>query len=184
MKCHVLFILATVSINTFAQPSSLIKRTDANPPYIINQYQCELFKMTRREDGSTFGPVKDFPASTNLAVTSEVYESLASQGVKKWLAHMDANKEIASMSAKAKQFEDSGNIPAMKHWEKKAANESLAKQRQFVNAEFQNYIANASSDYSTKTYHEPANGNSRKYASLNEMKMDFHNYCNVRSTLN
>ena len=184
MKCHILFILATVSINTFAQPSSLIKRADANPPYIINQYQCEIFKMTRREDGSTYGPVKDFPAYTNLAVTSEVYESLASQGVKKWLAYMDADTEIASMSTKAKQFESSGNIPAMKYWEQKAANESLVKQNQFVNAEFRNFIANVSSGYSTKTYYEPANGNLKKYASLEEMRLDFHNYCNVKSTIN
>ena len=184
MKYHALFILATVSINTFAQPSSLIKRADANPPYIVKQYQCDLPKMTRREDSSTFGSVQDFPAYTNLAVTSDVYESLALEGVQKWLVYMDTNKEIASMRAKVRQFENNGNIPAMKHWEEKFLNEGQVKKSVIMNAVYQNYIAKVSSDYSTKTYHEPQLGNSKKYASFSEMKVDFHNYCNTKSTFN
>ena len=183
MKYKALFF-ATVSFSTFAAPISLIKRQDASPPYIVEQYNCDIPKMTHGVGGSSFGPVQDFPAGTYLAVTSEVYESLALQGVQKWLAYMDSDKEVASMRAKVRQFENSGNIAAMKHWDQKLLNEGQAKQGVIMKNVFGSYIAKVSSEESTKTYHEPQFGNSKKYGSFSEMKEDFRSYCNMKSTFN
>lgn len=185
MKYHALFILVTFSTSTFAQLGSLnmIKRADADPPYVVKQYQCDFSKMTRRTDGSTFGPVLDSPMQTNLAVTSEVYESLALESVQKWLAYMDSDKEVAQMRAKIKEFENSGNIPATKHWENKLLNESQIKQGYIMGTVYRTYIAKVKSDYSLKTYHEPPFSNIKSYSSFDEMSADSHNYCNTKKYL-
>lgn len=182
MKYCALFIFVTTSISTFAQPSSLnmIKRSDADPPYIVKQYQCDFSKMTRRGDGSTFGPVLDSPAQTNLAVTSDVYESLSLESIQKWLAYMDTDKEVALMKKKIKEFENSGNIPAMKHWEEKLLFESQVKKGYIKGTVFFGYMNKVKSDNFLKTRHEPPFSIIESYASFDEMSADSHNYCNTK----
>lgn len=175
-------VLTIASINVFAQPITLTKRADANPPYFVQQYVCDLTKLSRRDDNSTFGPVKDSPTYTSLAVTPNVYEGLALQGVEEWLDYMKNDKEVAAMRVKIKAFENSGNIPAMKHWEDKLRTETREKQNYLVNAAFKKYIARATADESIKKYHEPSLGGMKKYSSFGEMQEDSHNYCNAKST--
>lgn len=172
-----IIILSLATKASANEPTSIVKREDADSPYIIESYPCDLSKLKRREDGSTFGRVKTSPSSIALAVTPETYEAVLTTGSRTFLSYMENNPEIKHMRSKIKQFEDEGNIPAMKHWDNKLRTEFLYKETYFRRTAILQYISKQTTKEKLPTYYT-ANDGIKIYSTFEEMDDDYQNYCN------
>lgn len=122
--------------------TGLVNREDASSPYILESYSCDLSRLKRREDGSTFGRVQTSPNSIALAVTPESHEAVLFTGDRAFQSYFENSPKIKNMRSKVKKFEDEGNIPAMKHWDEKLRAELLYKKHIFANPPSQSTYPN------------------------------------------
>jgi hypothetical protein len=173
-----LSILLSLAIQANAGGATgLVKREDASSPYILESYSCDLSRLKRREDGSTFGRVQTSPNSIALAVTPESHEAVLFTGDRAFQSYFENSPETKNMRSKVKKFEDEGNIPAMKHWDEKLRAELLYKKTYFRQSAITKYISKQNEDKILPIYYKP-DGGSKLYPSFEEMDNDYQSYCN------
>lgn len=173
-----LLILCSLATTTSArEPTSLVKREDANSPYILESYSCDLSRLKRRENGTTFGRVETSPSSIAVAVTPEAHEAVIVAGTRRFLSYMNDNPEVKHIKSKVKQFESDGNIPAMKHWDEKLRAEYLYRESYFRQLTILEYISSQNSQGKLPVYYTPNRG-LKLYSTFEEMDADYENYCN------
>lgn len=111
-KFLVFVLFGAFSISAIAKDVLPYKGALGEPMYLLDHYGCaRVFPL---------GPIDSQPRQRVLVISADVYERLEIAAAKAAYEKAARNKELKRMSAKAKSFEENGNIEAMRHWGKKS----------------------------------------------------------------
>lgn len=110
-QIHILLILI-FPLQAFAGDIYPMSGQFDEPPYLLELYGCDLQNLK-------YGlpvPIKETNSHRELIVSPQIYSQIQAEALKLSADKVFSDKELKRIDVKITQFEDSGNIEAMKHW--------------------------------------------------------------------
>jgi hypothetical protein len=172
-----MLVCLCVASSASAQAIRLGSADDAGTPYLLSVYDCDWTKP--KTDASRFSlPVNDKPSADYLIVSKQRYSAAGLEGLNNWLAFAKTDKNTVQMESKVQEFELSGNISAMKHWQDKLTIEMKTRMAYFEQLAFQKVINEELAKTGVPRYFQPSWPKAKMYATQKEMQEDVGAYCN------
>lgn len=173
-------ILAT--FNTSAQEfQSFTMKSDQNTvaPYLIRYYDCDWSSAVDKPDGSIERKLKNEEYKFQVLYAHPVaIDGILERAAKNWLHYLETDKDYLHVMSKVRDFENSGNIAAMRHWQAKGEQLLAEKQSYFKYNEMYAYVKKLA----PTIYHDVARPDRLPptYRSFTELKANEYEACTLR----
>ncbi len=119
------FCIAVLSLlckSALAQEIYPLAGATEESPYLLNVHGCDLQGITV---GSRFVPIKRNSSYVALVLAPSRYWKIKRSVDHEIVRAKESSTELKKAKKKVAEFEDTGNIQAMEHWERKAASIEL-----------------------------------------------------------